>query len=139
MISHSEFAKLRLARFCPGEQVAELTGWEFENRVWVGEAIGFSEWLRPEDDPECLQSLSIAFAEFPAQAADEVRHALDLPLKAGMTRDEVISLLGEPVKEFRFVKDRTTYEFKTPGPNSYDISCTIKHEGGLTYLVVMVA
>lgn len=139
MIAHSLFAGLRLAHFRPEAQIAELAGWEFMERSWVGEVIGFSEWLRPEGRPDLLQSLAVSFIEFPPEDAEAVLRAIDLPLRAGMTREEVVGVLGEPVKEFRFVENRTTYEFKTPKPSSYDISCTILHEGGLSYLVVMVA
>jgi hypothetical protein len=139
MIAHKEFAKLRLSRFCPEAEIAELADWEFADRVWVGEAIGFSEWLRPEGKPELLRSLSIDFADFPSQAAEEVLRASDLPLRPGMSGEEVVGSLGKPVKELRFVKDRITYEFRTSRPNAYDISCTVLHEGGLTHLVVTVA
>ena len=37
------------------------------DQMWVGEAVGFSEWLRLRDKPETLRSLAIDFAEFPEQ------------------------------------------------------------------------
>lgn len=137
MISYSAFGKLRLAQFLPDVEIAELENWEFMDHLWVGEAVGFSEWLRLENEPETLRSLAIAFSEFPEPAAAEVLRTIDLGVRAGMKLDELRELLGEPVKEHRFVKDRVSYEFVIPGPPKYDVSCTVLNKGGLTYLVVM--
>jgi hypothetical protein len=84
MISHARFGKLRLAEFRPDAEIAELDNWEFMDRIWVGEAIGFSEWLRLKNKPETLRSLAIDFSEFPGQAAADVLRAIDLPVRAGM-------------------------------------------------------
>jgi len=139
MISHARFGKLRLGQFRPDAKIAELDNWEFMDHVWVGEAVGFSEWLWLEDKPDTLRSLAIDFSEFPEQAAAEVLRTIDLPVRAGMTVEELRELWGEPAKELRFVrvKDRVTYQFVLPGPPRYDVSCTVLNEGGLTYLVVM--
>jgi hypothetical protein len=137
MISHSRFGKLRLAQFRPDADIAELDNWEFMDHMWVGEAVGFSEWLRLEKKPETLRSLAIDFSEFPESAAAEVLRTIDLGVRAGMKLNELRELLGEPVKEHRFGKDRVSYEFVVPGPPKYDVSCTVLNKGGLTYLVVM--
>ena len=136
MIPHTKFGRLRLKQFLPDADIAELEDWEYEERVWVGEAVGFSEWLRPVEVPETLGSLSINFEDFPESAADQALQAIELPLKRGMTADDLKAVLGEPVETLRFVKDRVTYEFMTPEP--YKVSCTVKDDGGLTFLGVMV-
>jgi hypothetical protein len=138
MISHARFGKLRLAQFRPDAEIAELDNWEFMDHLWLGEAVGFSEWLRLEKKPKTLRSLAIDFGEFPAAAAAEVLRTIDLPVHAGMKLGELCELLGEPVKEHRFVKDRVSYEFVFRGPPKYDVWCTVLNKGGLTYLVVMV-
>lgn len=137
MISHDRFCKLRLAQFRPDAEIAELDNWEFMDHMWVGEAVGFSEWLRLEDKPDKLGSLAIDFSEFPEQAAAEVLGAIELAVRGGMKLDDLRNLLGKPVKEHCFVKDRVSYEFVVPGPPKYYVSCTVLNEGGLSYLVVM--
>lgn len=138
MISHAAFGKLRLAQFLPDAEIAELDHWEFMDHLWVGEAVGFSEWLRLESKPETLQSLAIDFSEFPGPAAADVLRTIDLDVRAGMNLDELREKLGEPPNEHRFVKDRVSYEFVVSGPPKYDVSCTVLNNGGLTYLVVVV-
>jgi hypothetical protein len=137
MISHARFGKLRLAQFRPDADIAELAGWEFMDELWVGEAVGFSEWLRLESSPAVLRSLALDFAEFPADAAGAVLRAIDLPVRAGMSGPELRVLCGEAVAEHRFVADRVTYEFAVAGPPRYSVSCTVLNDGGLSYLVVM--
>jgi hypothetical protein len=137
MISHARFGTLRLAQFLEDSEIAELENWEFMDHLWVGEAVGFSEWLRLENEPDVLRSLTIDFTGFPEHAAAKVLRMIDLPVRGGMGFAELRELLGEPVKELRFVKDRVTYEFVLPGPPRYDVSCTVLNDSGLTYLVVM--
>lgn len=138
MISHAAFGKLRLAQFLSDAEIAELDNWELMDHLWVGEAVGFSEWLRLESNPETLRSLAIDFGEFPEPAALEVLRTIELGVRAGMKFDMLRHWLHEPVKEHRFVKDRVTYEFVVQGPHTYHVSCTVLNEDGLTYLVVMV-
>jgi len=138
MIPYDQFARLRLARFLPAADLAELDNWEFEEHLWVGEALGFSEWLRLEDDPDVLRSLAIDFAEFPAPAAESVLRAIQLPVRAGMSLRELDDLLGGRIAEHRFVDDRVSCDYFTPEPHCYRISCTVLNDGGLSYLVVMV-
>lgn len=76
-------AKLRLAQFRPDAEVAELDNWEFMGRIWVGEAVGCSEWLRLEVTPETLRSLAIDFSEFPEQDAAEVLRTMTCQSELG--------------------------------------------------------
>jgi hypothetical protein len=137
MISHSRFSKLRLRQFRSDADIAELAGWEYMDTIWVGEAVGFSEWLRLESDPDVLRSLAIDFNEFPETAATAVLQAIDLPVRARMQFANLRTVLGDPVEEHRFVKDRVNYEFVVTGPPRYNVSCAVLNKGGLTYLVVM--
>jgi len=139
MITHDRFGALRLAQFLPDAKIAELENWEFMYHVWLGEAVGFSEWLRLENDPGVLRSLAIDFTDFPEQAAAEVLRRIELPVQRGMNLGELREILGEPVNELRLpkVKDRVTYEFVVSDAARYDVRCTVRNEGGLTYVVVM--
>jgi len=137
MISYKEFGFLRLAAFLPEAELAELDDWEFEDEVWVGEALGFSEWLRLKSDPDVLRSLAIDFAEFPADAARFVLQELELPIQPGMSLVELDQILGPRVAKQQYLSDRISCDYLTPEPNRYRISCTVLNDGGLTYLVVM--
>lgn len=138
MIPYDDFGCLRLAGFLPNADLAHLEGWEFQDHVWLGEAVGFSEWLRLEDDPEVLRSLAIDFSEFPPEVADLVLQTIALPVRAGMSLRDLDDLLGPRVAEYRFVADRVTCEYLSPEPHRYCLSCTVLNDGGLSYLVVMV-
>jgi hypothetical protein len=137
VISYEHFGRLRLGGFLPSKQIRQLRDWEFQGRVWVGEAAGFSEWLCLSEDPEVLRSLAIDFESFPVRAAARVIKRLGLPLRKGMTLEELKALLGPIDKTLRFVPDRKTYEFRTTGSEPYSVSCTVLEDGGLTYLGVL--
>ena len=136
MIEHKSFKKLRLHRFA--SDVVELQGWEFMGREWIGEAIGFSEWLRPSDDPDSLGSLAIDLRDLPLEISSAMLSALGLQLRSGMTLEEVRNVLGEPVLVETFVESRKSYEFVVGAVERYSVSCTILNDGGLCYLVVML-
>lgn len=136
MISYARFGTLRLAQFLPDAEIEELSDWEYMDEYWIGEAVGFSEWLRLESEPETLRSLALDFADFPPDAAVAVLQTIDLPVRPGMQIPELQAALGEPVKELRFSANQTTYEFIVAGP-PYEVSCTIRNDSGLSYLTVM--
>jgi hypothetical protein len=138
MISHADFGKLRLAHLLPRANIVELADWEFMGKTWLGEAVGFSEWLRLEKDPNVLRSLAIDFTDFGEAAAIQVLDTIGVPIRRGMILDEIRQLLGMEVNEYRFVKDRVSYEFLVDGPPAYTFLCTVLNQGGLTYLVVIV-
>lgn len=138
MIPYDEFGGLRLEHFLPNSELAQLEHWEFQGHLWIGEALVFSEWLRLESDPDVLRSLAIDFLDFPAPAAEAVLRALLLPIFAGMSLQDLDGLFGSRVAEHRFVADRVTCEYFTPGSYRYRVSCTVFACGGLLYVVVMV-
>jgi hypothetical protein len=138
MISHSDFGKLRLPQFAAIEDIAFLDDWEFLNELWVGEAIGFSEWLALKRDPDVLRSLSLSFAELPESMCMAVLERIGLPLRRGMNIEDITTVLGRPQRTLVFprAKDRKSYEFLVGKPDQFRVSCTVLNDGGLTYLVV---
>ena len=59
VISYRAFGALRLHQFIAPEDVAVLENWEFRERLWFGEAVRFSEWLRDYKTPDLLGSLAL--------------------------------------------------------------------------------
>ncbi len=137
MIDYADFRRLRLADFLAPTEIVLLHEWEFEERLWVGEAHGFSEWLRLASTPEELGSIGLDCSAFPRAAAQEVLSRLGLPIRPEMTIEELELILGPSRSSKRFVPDRVTYKFVTTGAEPFCISCTVLNEGGLTYLGVM--
>jgi hypothetical protein len=138
MLSYAAFAALRLSQFAPPDEIVPLDNWEFLDQIWVGEAIGFSEWLRPRNNSNALESLALDLSELPASVSGAVLAKLGLPLKAGMRLHTIAAMLGEPTGTANFVDDRTTYEFRCGEPESYDVSCTVHDTVGLLHIAVTV-
>jgi hypothetical protein len=136
MISHSHFGTLRLSNFFPDNEIDQLENWEFLDHLWMGEAIGFSEWLRLEKEPDILRSLAIDFKGLPHSKVEEILRVIDLPIRAAMTIEELKTILGEPYETSHFVLDRVTCEFLFNEPHPYNLSCTALNIGGLVYLVI---
>lgn len=134
MITHAEFARMRLSDFV--REVEPLDGWEYMGRIWVGEAVGFTEWLRPSDNPERLGSLALDLTALDRAIVERVLRMLGLPVAAGMTGEEIRGRLGEPLAEQSFVSDRRSYDFVVGVDERFDVSCTIQQNDGLIYLVV---
>jgi len=80
--------------------------------LWIGEAIGFTEFLRLSEKPDELGSLAVDLNALREQTAYAIFEALNLPLNAHATLTEVESVLGKPHGSEVFVKDRMTYSFK---------------------------
>jgi hypothetical protein len=137
MISNEDFSKLRLRDFFPDLEPVPLKDWEYEGRIWVGEAIGFTEWLYPEETPTILGSIALYMPELPKAGLDNLLSRLSLPLSTGMSCEQVFGVFGSPTKTYAFAEDRSTYEFRACNGGSYLVSCTIKNEGGLCYLTML--
>ena len=139
-LSWDDFGKLRLSQCVSGSAIRALRDWEFMEHLWVGEAAGFTEWLRRKDDPKVLRSMALDLDALGDSVVDAVLKRLGLPLPAGMTRKRVERLLGKPTRVHVFPKalDRETLIYDTPAsPGGYRLSCTVKKTGGLIYLVIM--
>jgi hypothetical protein len=84
---HDAFGQLRLADFVRPDDLVPLRNWEYLERIWVGEAWGFTAWLRLESDPEVTRSVELALPALPASTAKTMLAALGLPLRYGMSRE----------------------------------------------------
>ena len=136
-ISHADFSRLRLSTFVGEENVDLLQDWEYLDHVWVGEAVGFSEWLCLESRPDELGSLAIDFIDLDAPVIRDIMSVLRLPLRAGMDAGELSTLFGEPQKRQTFKADRETLTYRVGGREAFTLSCTVKHEGGLVYCTLL--
>lgn len=118
-------------------EIEEVDGWEFMGKVWLGEAYGFTEWLRLREDPDVLRSVSLDLVDLDTEVADRILERLQLPLEYGMETDEVNEVLGEPTGQSQFVPNRITYEYVVGDRERYYVSATMDRQEGLVYLVVM--
>lgn len=126
-----------MGQFVPDSDITPLDNWHFMGDQWLGESIGFSEWLRREKSPDFLGSLALDLAAFPHEACNRVFETLNLPLQEGMSLNELERVLGRSTDVTKFVADRLTYHFRIDSP-AYDLTCTVKNESGLIYVVVMM-
>ncbi|MET9303457.1 hypothetical protein ABZX66_29490 [Micromonospora aurantiaca] len=135
-ISHDAFGQLHLAQFLAAEDLEELRGWEYLGRRWVGEASGFTEWLRLESDPGVTRSVAIDLAALPEATAQRMLDALGLPLRAGLDQQDITGVFGKPIDTERFVRDRVTLVFHVGAADPYELSCTVHEEHGLIHLTM---
>src|SRR3954466_11014345 len=94
LIPWSDFANLRLASFLPASMIRDLNNWEYMERIWCGEAAGFTEWLRLVCDPDVLRSMALDLRALPRALARAVCSCIRLPLVEGMSPANVDALLG---------------------------------------------
>lgn len=138
LISHADFAKLRLGKFIDDEvELESLKNWEFMGERWIGESFGFTEWLRPQNEPEVTRSISIYLEDFEPDFLAELFSKLGVNLVEGLKIDEIEAVLGKAKSRKSFAKDRLTYEFLVGSEEVYYISCTVLNQGGLVFFVMM--
>jgi hypothetical protein len=138
--SWSDFARLRLRQFADPEAIVPLEDWEYMGCLWVGEAIGFTEWLCVEAEPEILRSVALALGALPEAVAAAILERLGLPmLRRGLDADTIEGALGPCIERARFVADRETLEFEVGAPEAYQVSCTVHRDEGLIHVTMMRA
>lgn len=138
LISHEEFGRLRLSQFVQDASTTdELEDWEYMDCLWVGEAIGFTEWLRYQDEPETLGCISLDLEALPAEVEQKILSHIHLPLHRGMDYTQVVGVLGEPDGVQEFVAEQKSYEFNIGSASRYLVDCTIHQGSGLKYITVV--
>jgi len=155
LISYEAFGRFRLSHFLRNipatrnpkdrgagrrfrrKEIAEVEGWEYLGRVWVGEAFGFTEWLRLSGDPDVLRSISLALTDLPAKGVQTILDALGFPLKPAMRLPAIQKILGNPVAVEARLSDRKTYTFRFGTREVYELRCTLLTAERLIYLTMM--
>jgi hypothetical protein len=131
------FAKIRLSQFFPAEDIKPLKDWEYLNRKWVGEAVGFTEALCPKKQPSILKCLSLDLMAIDALTEKHFVEVLQLPLHRGMSENDVSAVLGQSRRVQQFVPQQKTIEFALCEEHKYTIYCTINENSGLKYLTIL--
>jgi hypothetical protein len=114
-----------------------LSAWEFMGQAWVGEAVGFPQWLMPEDSPNSLGSISLDLVDLPESASETILTRLGLALRRGMSALEAEAVLCTCLYTTRFVEDRPSHDFEVGAIDRYSVTCTIHQDDGLIHVVVM--
>lgn len=103
----------------------------------IGENIRGMSFTRSMDHPSETFAINIDLFDFIEDLRFEVLGIIGLPLKPGMSPDEVKRLLGEPESSDRSRRRHTSsYEFRTSSPEPYLIACYFEDEKGLCSLQV---
>lgn len=138
LISYDAFGRLRLAEFAPrGEAPAALKDWEYEDDLWVGEALGFTEILRLAEEPAVVRSVALDLGNSAPAIGARVLGAIGLPVSPGMMVADVVAALGEPLRVARYAADRQTLVYRIGEGAVYDVTCTVAQDGGLVYVTVL--
>ncbi|WP_088329859.1 hypothetical protein [Lacimicrobium sp. SS2-24] len=137
MISHRDFARLRLSHFLAPESVEEFDSWQFMGREWLGEAVGATEFLRSKVSPSDTRLISLDLLNLPPHKTTQILQCLDIPLRAGMSEAEVIALLGKPAKVHNFLPDRKALDYQWFQPDPYQVTLTLFKEQGLGKLLLL--
>jgi hypothetical protein len=141
LLAYAEFAKLRLAQFLRRDpvllsEVASRQGWEFMGGTWIGEGLGFTEFLRLERMPHELGCVSVDLASLPNAIGEAILNRLGLPLRHGMVGTEVDAQMGAPERQHAFVADRESFDYTVGRAWPYHVGCTVHDRDGLIYLVM---
>ena len=99
IVSHEDLGRLRFGQFLPGDEIRTLSNWEYMDEIWVAEAFGFTELLRPARRPDVVRSAALDLAALPDDAQDALWAALQLPLRRGMSLDDLRPLARKAPKD----------------------------------------
>lgn len=85
LLPHKEFGKLRLHQFVAADDIRALDNWKEMDEEWTGEAVGFTEMLRPTHRPDVVRLVGLDLEELTAEIQRDLWSALKLPLQRGMS------------------------------------------------------
>jgi hypothetical protein len=138
LISYNDFGRLRAAQFLPaGTPIYQEDSYEWMGGFWINEGIyGFTSVSRHEDLPNETGGLEIDFRDSRTPIL-AMLNAIHLPLRPGMTLQEIQSFLGEPEHMDVFLADRKSYDFTVGERFLYYLSATVHETDGLIHVVVV--
>jgi hypothetical protein len=138
LIPYPEFARLRMNHLAPGRQIFESDDWEWMGGLWKNEGIRTCTSVSyHEDMPDEAGGLEVDFRDLPGADVLAIFAAIHLPLRPGMTLQEVCAVLGEPEETHMLVHDRKTYDFTVGSCFPYYVSTSVHQADGLVYVAVI--
>ena len=112
-------------------------GFEWMGGVWRYEGIGFTWFGQLEGTSEGTGGIELYFEELGEGAASKILRAIGLPLAAGLSAEQLNTILGPNYETRHFVDDRITHVFRLGTPDVYEVSCTVENARGLTHVSVI--
>lgn len=139
IIDYERFGRFDVRPFAQaGRGVIQQGDYEWRGGIWTNEWIGACTGVsRHESMPDEVGGLEIDFRELPERDVMAIFDAIQLPLKPGMTLQEVKVVLGEPFESVDFIEDRKGYGFNVGSRFAYEVGCIIRDSIGLTYVSVI--
>ena len=139
LVDYKTFSKLRFTDFLPPEtEVISSMGLECCSSHCADyyEAVGHSYFVFADGSPEEVVEINIdeTYPTIPAGTGARMLASVGLPLRFGMSSDEVVSVLGQP--EYEGAERRfTRYIVGTKWP--YRVGCGVAPDRGLWSLWVV--
>src|SRR5262245_18135594 len=105
---------------------------------WINEGIpGFTSLSRHEATPDEAGGLEVDSRDLSLSDIVAIFDTIHLPLRPGMTFEEVRSVLWEPGQTHTFVADCKSYDFTVGSQYPYYVSATVHDTDGLIYAAVI--
>ena len=144
LLPYNEFASLRMKEFWPpSAQIDWFTS--YTTRLGYancdGEVYGYAYFIRGTQAPDDLGGIALESLDAescPEGAADRLLARLHLPLAAGMSLEDVLARLGEPVERTVIEPNMETHlEFVVGRDWPYHVFCIVWPDRGLQYIAVV--
>ena len=124
LIPYEKFTRLRLRQFEPSASNEEESAcFEFMDSLWHEESIRGAEFLRHERDPNRLGGICLDFRYMSPALPTSILAAIQLPLRPGMSVEDVVSLLGDPADTEDGGPGCVVHDFKCGAEDRYHVRC----------------
>lgn len=138
MISNKAFEKIRFHQFIDQEEIDQLENYEYLGLIWVGEGCyGFSDCIQLETEPQTTRCIHLDLREMPSEITRAILDFINLPLRGGMTKQEMDALLGKPQKVIEFMPGRNKYYYRPFAEDNYEVGGTILCDVGLFFITII--
>jgi hypothetical protein len=139
LIDYDEFGRFDIGRFAqPGRGVIHQDDITWRGGVWACDAVGAATCVfLHESMPDVVGGLEIDFRDLSERDTLAFFDALHLPLRPGMSLQQVQTVLGEPTQRVDFIEDRRGYGFEVGSRYPYEVGCIIRDSVGLIYVSVI--
>ena len=137
LINYNEFAKLRLHQFEPSAERWEAceddsADLEFMDSLWFDQdSVPSVEFLRHQDEPDRVGAICLNLNCEPPELATRILAAIRLPLRRGMSLEELTKLLGPSHESVG------GYDFMCGVTDPYLVRCGLHPDGRLNIVEII--
>ncbi len=138
MIAREAFRALKLSDFVPPQSIRRLGYKDIYLRHHTGESFGSIQFVWQIESPFAISKVVIGFDPSALDASRRLLEAIGLGIRAGMNKDALARILGEPLRTCGIGSSRNAYVYRAGADGEFTVVCLAWNDRGLDNVIIQL-